>query len=296
MQAGFVRQCVLAETQVGAVAAQIVRQNFPKRVLARHTARLAICCFYSDTVYVALWRVWLSFQRWRLDATNRERLKMNSHAMYSNDHEPRRVGAGLAIGIFLMPVIFAWVLLRTGYTAGARIMSFGWLGLLVTFGALANGGSTPASNTPSAPAPPVAQVAQTAEADRAWKAANAEEARREFKSAEARYPEEGEDYRPYNRRLTAAYRKWVKAEEAYRGEDWRAKYIAEHTVNSGDCAGYAKMGLPSADCAAMAAYSPTIPTLESLLLPRQGATSSSSETESTPPPENEGEPVRAPIS
>jgi len=84
---------------------------------------------------------------------NRERLKMNSHATYSDDREARRVGAGLAIGIFLMPVIFAWFLLRTGYTAGARIMAFGWLGLLVTVGVLGSGGAAPAPNTPAVTLP-----------------------------------------------------------------------------------------------------------------------------------------------
>ncbi len=78
---------------------------------------------------------------------------MNSHATYSDDHEPRRVGAGLAIGIFLMPVIFAWFLLRTGYTAGARIIAFGWLGLLVAVGVLGSGGSAPAPNTPAVTSP-----------------------------------------------------------------------------------------------------------------------------------------------
>lgn len=86
-------------------------------------------------------------------ATNRERLKMNSHATYRDDHEPRRIGAGLAIGIFLMPVIFAWFLLRTGYTAGARIVAFGWLGLLVAVGVAGSGGSAPAPNAPAVRSP-----------------------------------------------------------------------------------------------------------------------------------------------
>lgn len=45
--------------------------------------------------------------------------------------QPRKIGFLLGVGIFLLPYLFAWVLLRKGYSARARIVSFGWLALIV---------------------------------------------------------------------------------------------------------------------------------------------------------------------
>jgi hypothetical protein len=39
----------------------------------------------------------------------------------------RKVGAGFAIGIFLLPILLAWFLLRKGYSNTARLVGFGWL-------------------------------------------------------------------------------------------------------------------------------------------------------------------------
>lgn len=49
----------------------------------------------------------------------------------------RFVDFPLGMGIFLLPAIFSWFVLREGYSATARILSFGWLILLliVVFGA-----------------------------------------------------------------------------------------------------------------------------------------------------------------
>lgn len=41
--------------------------------------------------------------------------------------EKRKVSIPLAIGIFIIPLIFAWFTLRKGYSNLARIVSFGWL-------------------------------------------------------------------------------------------------------------------------------------------------------------------------
>lgn len=46
----------------------------------------------------------------------------------------RRVSTGLMIAIFLVPMIFAWFLVREGYSAKARFFAFSWL----IFGVLAS--------------------------------------------------------------------------------------------------------------------------------------------------------------
>lgn len=46
----------------------------------------------------------------------------------------RRVSTGLMIAIFLVPMIFAWLLVREGYSAKARFFAFSWL----IFGVLAS--------------------------------------------------------------------------------------------------------------------------------------------------------------
>ncbi len=45
----------------------------------------------------------------------------------------RKVGAALGIGIFLLPWIFAWFLLRRGYSIVARVISFGWMAIIILF-------------------------------------------------------------------------------------------------------------------------------------------------------------------
>ena len=43
---------------------------------------------------------------------------------------PRRVGVLLGIGILFMPYLFGWLTLRKGHTSTARIVTFGWLGVV----------------------------------------------------------------------------------------------------------------------------------------------------------------------
>ncbi len=50
----------------------------------------------------------------------------------------RRVGLALGIGIFLMPYIFSWFTLRPGYSRTSKILSFGWLGLILMVAVLAS--------------------------------------------------------------------------------------------------------------------------------------------------------------
>jgi len=43
--------------------------------------------------------------------------------------EERKVGVMLGLGIFLMPLVFAWFTMRKGHTSKARVISLVWLGL-----------------------------------------------------------------------------------------------------------------------------------------------------------------------
>ena len=45
--------------------------------------------------------------------------------------ENRAVGAALGIGIFLVPFVFAWFTLRKGYGIVARVVSLGWMAIIV---------------------------------------------------------------------------------------------------------------------------------------------------------------------
>lgn len=73
-------------------------------------------------------------------------IKPNSTTSSITQH--RKVSSPLIIGIVLMPYMFAWFLLRKGYSPKSRAIGFGWAGfvlVLVTFGVPApNGGANSA--------------------------------------------------------------------------------------------------------------------------------------------------------
>jgi hypothetical protein len=72
----------------------------------------------------------------------------------------RKVGIGLGIGIFLLPIVFSWFLLRKGHSTVSKVLGFGWLGLglLIMI-------SSPSSGTTAKAAPgQAAQVAVAAPA------------------------------------------------------------------------------------------------------------------------------------
>lgn len=48
---------------------------------------------------------------------------------YQNDS--RKVSVLLGLGIFFLPYIFSWFTLRQGYTTLARVVSFGWMIILI---------------------------------------------------------------------------------------------------------------------------------------------------------------------
>lgn len=61
--------------------------------------------------------------------TNTATTNYETNDEYSIPH--KRVSILLAIGIMFMPYIFAWVTLKKGYSSNARVISFGWLALMV---------------------------------------------------------------------------------------------------------------------------------------------------------------------
>lgn len=69
----------------------------------------------------------------------------------------RKVSFLLGLGIFLLPIIFAWFTLRQGYRTQARVVSFFWLifTLIVAF--------APSSNTTSSSNTSVEQVASVSD-------------------------------------------------------------------------------------------------------------------------------------
>lgn len=64
----------------------------------------------------------------------------------------RSVSIPLGIGIFLLPLIFAWFTLRKGYSTKAKAISFTWLAVSLAFFALQDGGKNPPTPTVSSQA------------------------------------------------------------------------------------------------------------------------------------------------
>lgn len=54
----------------------------------------------------------------------------------------RTVGFGLGLGIFLVPLVFAWFLLREGHSVASRVIGFAWLALFLVGVAGSEGVST----------------------------------------------------------------------------------------------------------------------------------------------------------
>jgi tRNA_anti-like len=88
--------------------------------------------------------------------------------------EPRKVGVGLGIGIFLVPLVFAWFTLRKGHTTVSRGIALGWLAItLLIYGnannkphaasvALAQNSVVGAGLSPVAAPAPAAEAAEPA--------------------------------------------------------------------------------------------------------------------------------------
>lgn len=69
----------------------------------------------------------------------------------------RKVGAALGIGILVLPWIFAWFLVRRGYSNIARLISFGWMLTVIIFAIVGGGRSDQAATSSFAPAAPAAK-------------------------------------------------------------------------------------------------------------------------------------------
>lgn len=93
-------------------------------------------------------------------------------------HVTRKVGWKLVVGIVFLPIVFAWFLLKPGYSVLARALSFGWMALVI-FGSVLGSGverhleqphvkSTPAAT--SAPSVKKSNNRRTAEARAAVRA------------------------------------------------------------------------------------------------------------------------------
>ena len=77
----------------------------------------------------------------------------------SNDPQSnvkRKVGAALGIGILILPWIFAWFLLRRGYSVVARVISFSWMAIIILYAI----GSSHPSQTVTANSTPAAATAE----------------------------------------------------------------------------------------------------------------------------------------
>lgn len=61
------------------------------------------------------------------------------------DFPQRKVGFLLGLGIFFVPIVFVWFLLRSGHTAISRIIGFVWAGLVVIALVAGNNTSKPPS-------------------------------------------------------------------------------------------------------------------------------------------------------
>lgn len=59
---------------------------------------------------------------------------------------PKKVGIGLGVGIFLIPIVFAWFLLKDGYSKLSRILAFGWFGLSILITVASPKDSPPTAN------------------------------------------------------------------------------------------------------------------------------------------------------
>lgn len=63
--------------------------------------------------------------------------------------EERSVSILLGIGIFLIPIIFAWFTLRKGHTTKAKVISFVWLAITLIIGLSQDDNSTSSGSSPS---------------------------------------------------------------------------------------------------------------------------------------------------
>jgi len=188
----------------------------------------------------------------------------------------RKVGVALALGIFLLPFVFAWFVLAPGYSARFRWLSFGWLMLPVLFAIMFSGhdGSAPAVQPASVPAEgePLPTAHQLAQEEAAIKLDAADHAEQDLRTA---HPRNDEDTKQFNVRVTTLYNRWIAAETEAEGRDWQQAYISRHTPARRNCNELygrfihedEQIRLARLACAAQAYVpAPTVPTLADFLI------------------------------
>lgn len=82
-----------------------------------------------------------------------------SESSVSKSPISRSVGFGLGVGIFLVPLVFVWFLLRKGHSTTSRVIGFAWLALFL-FGV---SGSERASTKSAATSSSLSQPAKSVE-------------------------------------------------------------------------------------------------------------------------------------
>ncbi|MCB0377856.1 MAG: hypothetical protein KDD33_05125 [Bdellovibrionales bacterium] len=66
-----------------------------------------------------------------MDLNDIKNNSVKSDDTIKKENGPRSVGLLLGIGIFFLPYLFSWFTLRKGHTTKAKVLSFGWLALLL---------------------------------------------------------------------------------------------------------------------------------------------------------------------
>ena len=70
----------------------------------------------------------------------------------------RRVGLLLGIGIFVIPIVFAWFTLRKGHSTTARVVSFVWMVISIGIAAVMPGSSPTTQQASTSAAAPAAAI------------------------------------------------------------------------------------------------------------------------------------------
>lgn len=87
--------------------------------------------------------------------------QLSSQANVAQSPNSRNVGFGLGLGIFLLPLVFVWFLLRKGHSTASRVIGFAWLALFLFGVAGSEKASTQSAATSSSMSQPAKSVAPT---------------------------------------------------------------------------------------------------------------------------------------
>ena len=72
---------------------------------------------------------------------------MSDSEIKQNSNKP--VGSLLTIGIIFLPLIFAWVTLRSGYSKRSRVASFSWAIIPILIAGMAGGANSQKTSSPT---------------------------------------------------------------------------------------------------------------------------------------------------